>query len=119
MLLDDVAAMFDRLYALTPNEDADGHESPRIVSIDHDAKRCFVEFYSEQSAAQTDRTGAEAAAWSKLEGYAAALTLVIDCARVVCHDAVASEHLIDDCSMRAGITLRPNDPTPTRPDAEA
>ena len=63
-------------------------------------------FYNEHAAEQADLSGDLAAAWSKLECYAARLALVVHCVRVVSHDqTLHSADVIDEVSVNAGVTL--------------
>ena len=46
-----------------------------------------------------------AAAWSKLEGYAARLALIIHCARVACDDeSLKTDDYVDEVSITAAET---------------
>ncbi|MFN7022271.1 MAG: DUF3987 domain-containing protein, partial [Phycisphaerales bacterium] len=76
-----VATVFDRLFGLTPEIDDDGDERPRLVTLADDGKRAWVRFYNEHAGEQVNLSGDEAAAWSKLEGYAARLALVVHLTR--------------------------------------
>jgi hypothetical protein len=61
-------------------------------------------FYNKHAQEQAELVGELSAAWSKLEGYAARLALVIHCIRQVVKDGVNSRH-VDEQSMAAGIAL--------------
>ncbi len=101
-----LAAVFDRLYALEPDCDTDGDTRPRLLRMNADAKRVWVRFVNEHGAEQADRIGDEAAAWSKLEGYAARFALVLHLARVAADDPTISDAaLVDEASIAAGVVL--------------
>jgi hypothetical protein len=101
-----VATVFDRLFSLTPETDDAGDERPRLVTLDDDGKRAWVAFYNEHAGEQVNLCGDEAAAWSKLEGYAARLALVVHLARWAAGDATLRDPaLVDAASIAAGVSL--------------
>ena len=62
--------------------------------------------WGEHADEQAELSGDLAAAWSKLECYAARLALVVHCCRVVSHDpALTSPDVIDEGSIGAGVVL--------------
>ena len=104
-----VAAVFDRLFGLTPETDDDGDDSggrPRLVTLADDGKRAWVTFYNEHASEQVNLSGDEAAAWSKLEGYAARLALVVHLTRWAAGDATLRDPArVDGASIAAGVVL--------------
>jgi hypothetical protein len=101
-----VAAVFDRLYALTPETEDDGDERPRLAKLADDGKAAWVRFYNEHAGEQVNLSGDEAAAWSKLEGYAARLALVIHLTRGAAGDATLRDPArVDEASIAAGVAL--------------
>jgi hypothetical protein len=101
-----VAAVFERLYALTPDTDDNGDERPRLVTLTDDAKRAWVTFVNEHAAEQAELSGDLAAAWSKLEGYAARFALVIHQARCAADDSTLRDPArVDEESIAAGVVL--------------
>lgn len=101
-----LAAVFDRLYALESDTDPEGDPRPRLIRMDADAKRVCVRFVNEHGAQQAKRIGDEAAAWSKLEGYAARFALVLHLARVAADDpTITDAALVDEASITAGVVL--------------
>lgn len=101
-----VAAVFDRLYALTPEADDNGDEQPRLVTMTDDGKRVWIPFYNEHAGEQVNLSGDEAAAWSKLEGYAARLALVVHLTRWAAGDAsLRDASRVDEASIAAGVVL--------------
>lgn len=71
-----------------------------------DGMRAWVRFYNEHSREQADLSGDEAAAWSKLEGYAARLALVIHLVRWAAGDPTLQDPArVDEASIVAGVAL--------------
>jgi hypothetical protein len=101
-----IARLLDRLYDLRPAVDAEGQPRPVLVGMSAAAKALWREYYDAHAVEQADLTGDLAAAWSKLEEYAARLALVVHFARWAAGDpTLASPDKLDDASMAAGITL--------------
>jgi len=75
--LDAWADTIDRLMALPPDTDSNGESKPAVVEIAPDALQLFVDFYNQHNREQVNLTGDMAAAWSKLEEYAARIALVL------------------------------------------
>lgn len=102
-----VAAVFDRLYGLMMEPDTEGGQRPWLVELAPDGKRAWVAFYNEHAGQQAERTGDEAAAWSKLEGYAARLALVVHLTRWAAGDPAVptSTTPVDAASIAAGVAL--------------
>jgi hypothetical protein len=79
-----LTALLDLRFAIpaqdeTPEDDAPG-DSPLLpidCRLSADAHRRWVAFVNQHGAEGLERDGAELAAWSKLEGYAARLALVL------------------------------------------
>lgn len=101
-----VALVFDRLFELTPEADDDGDDRPRLVRLSVEGKRAWVRFYNEHATEQVELSGDLAAAWSKLEGYAARLALVIHLVRVAAGDTTLRDpERVDEVSIAAGVAL--------------
>jgi hypothetical protein len=106
-----VAAVFDRLFGLTMEVDPQSpalepNYRPRLVRLADDGKRAWVAFYNEHAVEQADLAGDEAAAWSKLEGYAARLALVVHLTRWAANDATLRDPVrVDEASIAAGVVL--------------
>ncbi len=101
-----IMMLFDRLYALEPDFEKEGEARPRLVRLDADGKRAWVQFVNEHGAMQAELAGDEAAVWSKLEGYAARFTLVHHLVRVASDDpTIADAGLVDKASVTAGVAL--------------
>jgi hypothetical protein len=101
-----VAAVFDRLYGLTHETTDEGDEKPRVLPLTDDGKRAWVTFYNEHATEQVELSGDLSAAWSKLEGYAARLALVIHLTRWAAGDATLIDPArVDEASIAAGVVL--------------
>jgi hypothetical protein len=100
-----LAQLYTDLYGLNLklNEQSEFLE-PVPVKLSREAKGLWVAFYNEHAVEQAKLTGDLAAAWSKLEGYAARLALVFHCCRTVCKQDV-DPAFIDKQSMASGIAL--------------
>ncbi|MCK4658239.1 MAG: DUF3987 domain-containing protein [Phycisphaerae bacterium] len=102
----DVKVVFGRLFELQPDLNDDGSPRPQLVKLNPTAKRRWVRFHNEHAAEQAGLTGDLAAAWSKLEAYAARLALVHHCVRVAAGDeTLADPDKVDEVSMAAGVGL--------------
>jgi len=101
-----MTAVFDRLYTVEPDLDEDGDLQPRLLPLNRQAKQVWITFVNEHGQEQLQYVGDEAAAWSKLEGYAARLALVIHCTRAAADDPELEDtEVIDRVSIDAGIRL--------------
>lgn len=101
-----VAMVFERLYSLTPETDDNGDQRPRLVTLADDGKRAWVKFYNEHAHEMVNLSGDESAAWSKLEGYAARLTLVVHLTRWAAGDTTLRDPgRVDEASIAAGVVL--------------
>jgi len=94
----------ERLFDIQPGQSATSSVVPREVPLDAAAREMWIEFYNEHNRQQLTLLGNEAAAWSKLEGYAARLALVIHLARFAAGE-IARPDEIDQRSMTAGVEL--------------
>ena len=99
-----LAALYDGLYNLDLRVNSStGCPEPVLVPISDQARAIWVDFYNEHAAEHIKLAGDLAAAWSKLEGYAARLALVCFCCRHVTGEAEGGT--VDERSMRSGIAL--------------
>jgi hypothetical protein len=105
-ITDAIAALFDRLFALKPDAHESGDAHPWIVTLDDGARSAFVRFFTEHNEAQVELHGDDAAAWSKLEGYAARLALLFHLIRHAADDPNAADpRRVDPQSMEAAIRI--------------
>lgn len=101
-----IARLLDRLHELSHETDEDDELQPATVELEPDAKALWVAFYDALGLEQADMIGDMAAAWSKLEEYAARFALVFHFVRWAAFDTtLADEWKVDAASMRAGIEL--------------
>ena len=99
-----IAAVFDQLFDLEPVEGPDGDPEPGIVRLSPSAKAAWIRFYNEHADEQVELSGDLSAAWSKLEGYAARLALVIHLVRWASGE-VSNADALDEQSIAAGVAL--------------
>jgi hypothetical protein len=100
-----VADVFDALLRIPVGQDAQGDPEPGNVLLSPPATVAWVEFYNRHAQEQDALGGTDlAAAWSKLEGYAARLALVVHCIRLVAQEGIDPHH-VDETTMKAGIAL--------------
>ncbi len=102
----DIGMLFDLLYSLQPATNAGGEAQPITVKLTPEGKAAWATFSDEHAQEQVDLTGDLAAVWSKLEGYAARLALVVHFARWAGGDpTLADPDLVDAASIAAGVRL--------------
>ena len=102
----EIEAIFERLYGLKLDSGPDGEPCPVVVPLSADGKTAWVEFYNAHAKEHEALTGDLSAAWSKLEGYAARLALVIHFVRWAVNDpSLATVDEIDAKSIGAGVSL--------------
>lgn len=99
-----VGDLLAELWQFQPATDSTGEPYPADVDLTPEAKRRWIAFYDSHAAEQAELDGSLAAAWSKLEGYAARLSLVVHCVRRAAGERV-EPWLCDERSIESGITL--------------
>jgi hypothetical protein len=101
-----LARLFDRLYELQTTIGDAGDTRPVLARLTPEAKAAWTAYYDAHAREQADLTGDLAAAWSKLEEYAARLALVLHFARWAAADpSLENADCLDAGSMTAGIRL--------------
>lgn len=101
-----LAQVVVRLYELQPTINNDGKRRPVFVELSAEAKANWIAYFNSHAKEQADFTGDMAAAWSKLEEYAARLALVIHFARWAAKDStLAKDDEVDASSMETAIRL--------------
>jgi hypothetical protein len=99
-------ALFGRLLALTAATDENGDPRPHILRLTQDARAAWATFYNSHAREQEQLADDEAAAWSKLEGYAARFALIIHLLRRETNDpALEGSDIVDRNSVDAGVAL--------------
>jgi hypothetical protein len=101
----ELVRLFNRLYELQSAIPDDGEPQPVLVRLSPDAKAAWRTYYNAHAIEQADLTGDMAAAWSKLEEYAARLALVVHFTRWAAGDKTLKESTLDSVSMETGIAL--------------
>ncbi|MFG0259831.1 MAG: YfjI family protein, partial [Phycisphaerales bacterium JB041] len=105
-ITDAVALVFQGLLDLESETDDDGTQHPLVLQLSAEGKRAWVAFYDSHAEEQAGMVGGLAAAWSKLEGYAARFALVIHLCRIAAGDeSIADARFVDEASVCAGVTL--------------
>jgi hypothetical protein len=94
-----IEAVYDALFALEPAADEEGNNSPYPLDLTPEAKAVWVEYFNRHRAELVDLDDDLAAAWSKLEAYAARFALIIQLATDPASEA------IDETAMSAAIEL--------------
>ncbi len=99
-------SVIERLYGLRPGLEEGVRDVPIYVPLSESGRDALVKFVNEHAQEQFLIAGDPAAAWSKLEGYAARLALIIHCVRVVSGDeSLESVDTIDASSIQAGVAI--------------
>lgn len=102
----EIEAIFERLYNLKFGSAPDGEPCPVDIPLSADGKAAWIEFYNAHAKEHEALTGDLSAAWSKLEGYAARLALVIHFVRWAEGDpSLTTVDEIDVKSIAAGVSL--------------
>ena len=106
--LEDEQAMesvFEYLFSLDMDP-GDDEPKPVLVRLNKSAKRRWIAFFNHHADEQVALVGDLAAAWSKLEGYAARLALIVHYVRLAADDRTVDDpYEIDEVSIGAGITI--------------
>ncbi len=98
--------IFDRLLGLQPQTDRNGEPFPATLRLSPAAKSAWVDFYNQHGREQAELAGDLAAAWSKLEGYAARFALTVHLIRWANEDPdLESPDVIDAASVATGVAL--------------
>lgn len=99
-------AIFERLRELQFTSGENGEPRLVVVSLTPAAKEAWITFYNAHAEEHADLSGDLSAAWSKLEGYAARLALVVHFIRWAAEDpTLADPDNLDEMSIAAGVAL--------------
>jgi len=94
------------LMGLDMPTDHNGQPQPRDIPLSPKGKRAWIDFYNAHASEEAAMNGNLAAAWSKLEGYAARFALLVHLIRSVSNDPpLADPGAIDEQSISAGVAL--------------
>ena len=99
-----LAGLFDRLLAMERGRDEHGRPIPKEVGLSPEAHAEWVDFYNRHRAEQVELSGDLAAAWSKLEAYAARLALIVHLCRWADGESI-NPNQIDVESLRSAVRL--------------
>jgi 5S rRNA maturation endonuclease (ribonuclease M5) len=97
--------LFDNLYDLQPAINEEGDMLPILVRLSPDAKDAWIAYYNAHNIEQAELADEMAAAWSKLEEYAARTALVLHLLRWAADPDSTNPDMVDAQSMKAGIAL--------------
>lgn len=100
-----IAYVLDRLHGLQSAPNTDGQSTPVVLGLTREAKVLWTQYFDAHAEEQSQLTGEEAAAWSKLEESAARLALVIQLTKWAADGNDAGAELVDAESMESGIQL--------------
>ncbi len=100
---DAMADVFARLIGMTSGADAEGNAEPFPIPLSNGAKHLWIKYFNRHRAELADLDDDLAAAWSKLEAYAARFALIFQ----LCSWAAgeADDQVIDEAAMTSGIEL--------------
>jgi Protein of unknown function (DUF3987) len=98
-LLQAVRELFENLWLLQPGKDDHERPAPMLLRLAGEAREAYIAFYNECGVSARDSDEREAAAWSKLTGYAARFALL---GQVLCDleaEKVTSEIMQAACNL--------------------
>jgi len=100
-----IERVFEKLYSLQLVTQGD-EDTPLDLPLTSEGKAAWIAFYNAHAREQAELAGDLAAAWSKLEGYAARFALVVHLVRWAAGDkTLDNPNIIDERSIQAGVTL--------------
>jgi hypothetical protein len=103
---DQMADVYRRLYSLEPDTGDDDDPTPHLVGMTPGARQRWADYYESHNEEQCEKSGEHAAAWSKLEEYAARLALIAHFIRWAAEDKqLQHPDILDEQSIEAGIEL--------------
>jgi hypothetical protein len=105
--VEEVEWVFEALLEMKMAKSATGGWVPVDYPLTASGKAAWIGFYNEHAAEQVEIGGGDlAAAWSKLEGYAARLAMVVHCVRAVGYGpGLEASGAVDGESVAAGVAM--------------
>jgi hypothetical protein len=102
-----VQAVFEELLRMEMAVDWNQKASPKVLKLNPEAQAAWIDFYNDHAVQQAEVAESDlAAAFSKLEGYAARLALVIHCVREADGDvSLAPDDCIDAESIHRAVRV--------------
>ena len=97
--------LFGRLLAFSFGTDENDQLCPIDIPLSPDGKKAWVDFYNAHAKTQSAEEGALAAAFSKIEGYAARLALIVHLIRCAADDPAVNLDTIDRESVETGAAM--------------
>jgi len=103
---DEIAKAFGVLFTLKGGTDVDGNPEPTCVPLSDSAKSLWIDFVNRTGQEQVERGDERlVAAFSKLEGYAARIALIVHQMRHAADEHSVDPWRMDRQSIEAGIEL--------------
>ncbi len=98
--------LYGQLMELELDFDDHGAPRPRALSLSRSGQAAWIQFFNEHAHEMSELEGDLRAAWSKLEGYAARLALIVHLVRQATGDPTL-EHpgRVDAASILAGVAI--------------
>lgn len=104
--LNEVADVFDKLFALPLDKDEHGQPVPATITFSKSGKDAFIDFFNSHNLKASAQTEPMKAVFSKLEAYAARLALIMHMTRVVSDDTTLKfKSKVDGDSVAAAVEL--------------
>ena len=104
-IIKNMERLFGRLLALDFGLNDDEQLAPIDIPLSPEGKRTWIDFYNTHAKMQSEEEGALAAAFSKLEGYAARLALVVHLVRCAADDPMVNHEAVDAVSVESGAIM--------------
>jgi 5S rRNA maturation endonuclease (ribonuclease M5) len=98
-LMQRVRKLFEELWLLQPEKDDHGQPAPVLLRLSGEAREQYIDFFNECGETGAESDEREAAAWSKLTGYAARFALL---GQVLCDQAaekITGEIMSSACDL--------------------
>jgi len=101
-----VGRIFESLFSLEANTDKTGQLQPIDLTLTKDGRKTWIAFFNDHGQEAEKLVGEMNRVWSKLEGGAARLALIIHELRVAADDTtLQNPKAVDAVSIRAGVQM--------------